>query len=87
MDDSTPPRPNATACTRTRLAETDVAAVDACDCGLLHLHLGPFSLRLTPTSLQTLLATLAQATGATVTRSAATWPGQRSTSYQRRGEA
>lgn len=87
MDDSTPPRGSGTVCSRTRLAETDVAAVDACDCGLLHLHMGPFSLRMTPTSLQALLATLAQATGATVTRTAAARPAQLSGGYHRRGEA
>jgi hypothetical protein len=87
MDDSTPPRGNPTACSRTRLAENDVATVDVCHCGLLHLHMGPFSLRMTPTSLQILLATLAQATGATVTRAASARPAQLSAGYQRRGEA
>jgi len=75
MDDSIPPRASGPSCSRTRLAESEVAAVDVCDCGLIHLHMGPFSLRLTRDSFQTLLMTLAQATGATVSRG----PSARST--------
>lgn len=43
-------RPHAT-CLRTRLAETAFAAVDYCQCGHMHVHLGPFSVRLTPEAL------------------------------------
>ena len=48
-------------CSRTRLAETDFAAVDFCECGHMHLHLGPFSLRITPEALSGLLGTLGHA--------------------------
>lgn len=48
-------------CSRTRLAETAMAAVDYCECGHMHLHLGPFSLRITPEALSDLLSTLGQA--------------------------
>ena len=87
MDDSTPPRTATAACARTRLAESDVAAVDACDCGLVHLHLGPLSLRMTPTSLHGLLLTLAQATGHTVALPSAARSSHVPLSQVRRGEA
>ena len=51
MDHSKRSRPNPAPCARTRLAESEVAAVDLCDCGMMQLHLGPFSLRLTPDAL------------------------------------
>jgi hypothetical protein len=56
-------RPHPT-CLRTRLAETPVAAVDYCQCGHMHLHLGPFSMRLTPEALGGLVETLTQAIAA-----------------------
>ena len=87
MDDSMSFRSGGVTCTRTRLAETDVAAVDGCDCGLIHLHLGPFSLRMTPTSLNGLLDTLARAVGATVTRPGAARAATTASSALRRGDA
>lgn len=53
-------RPHAT-CLRTRLAETPVAAIDYCQCGHMHLHLGPFSMRLTPEALGGLMEAIGQA--------------------------
>lgn len=53
--------PRHSTCTRTRLAESEVAAVDYCECGHMHLHLGPFSLRITPEALSGLLGTLGHA--------------------------
>jgi hypothetical protein len=53
-------RPHAT-CLRTRLAETSVAAIDYCQCGHIHLHLGPFSMRLTPEALVGLGEVIGQA--------------------------
>lgn len=64
-----PTAPRIAPCVRTRLAENHIAAVDVCECGMMHLHLGPFSLRLTADALTSLLETLAQATGASVVRS------------------
>jgi hypothetical protein len=54
------PRP-ATApssCQATRLAETSVAAVDVCSCGMLQLHLGALTLRFAPSAADELLETL-----------------------------
>lgn len=48
-------------CRRVRLAESSVAAVDQCDCGMMQLHLAALTLRLTPDSLSELLATLGMA--------------------------
>jgi hypothetical protein len=48
-------------CHRTRLAESGVAAVDVCSCGMLQLHLGPMTLRMTPEALSELLGTLGEA--------------------------
>lgn len=53
--------PRHSTCHRTRLAESEVAAVDYCECGHMHLHLGPFSLRITPEALSGLLGTLGHA--------------------------
>jgi len=44
-----------------RLAETPVAAVDACECGMLLLHIGAMTLRLAPCAASELLRTLEQA--------------------------
>lgn len=45
-------------CTRRRLAENDIATVDACDCGAIHLHLGALSLRFTATAFDALAQVL-----------------------------
>lgn len=44
-----------------RIAVSSVAAVDACDCGTIHLHIGTVTLHLTPGALVTLARTLRQA--------------------------
>ncbi len=48
-------------CGQTRLAESSVAAVDVCDCGVMQLHVGAVTLRLAPSALGELLSTLEQA--------------------------
>ena len=48
-------------CRQTRLAESSVAAVDVCDCGVMQLHLGAVTLRIAPCALAELLSTLEQA--------------------------
>ena len=53
-------------CTRRRLAESGLVAVDVCDCGMMQLHVGALSLRITPESATELLATLGQAVAAYV---------------------
>ena len=53
--------PSRQRCRRTRLAESSVATVDVCDCGVMHLHLGAVTLRLAPCALDELLSTLEQA--------------------------
>ena len=80
-------RPHAT-CLRTRLAESHVAAVDYCQCGHMHLHLGPFSMRLTPEALSGLIETLGQAIAAhtATTRNTATF-APRAPSVRRGGDA
>lgn len=86
MDDRNRSRPTTAPCRRTRLAESGVAAVDLCECGMMHLHLGPFSLRLTPDALEGLLDTLADAVSTRV-RQAASAPIGRGLQSARRGEA
>jgi hypothetical protein len=77
-----------TTCLRARLAETAVAAVDYCQCGHMHLHLGPFSMRLTPEALSGLVETLTQAIAVhgSTTQSVTTL-ALRSPSYRRGGDA
>ena len=48
-------------CRQTRLAESSVAAVDVCDCGILQVHVGAVTLRMAPCALAELLSTLEQA--------------------------
>lgn len=45
-------------CQHTRLAESSVAAIDQCSCGMLQLHLGAFTVRLAPCAAEELMATL-----------------------------
>ena len=44
-----------------RLAEGPLAAVDACECGMLQVHLGAITLRMAPCALAELASTLRQA--------------------------
>ncbi len=50
-----------TRCKTTRLAESSVAAVDVCDCGMMQVHIGPITLRLAQCAVAELLSTLGQA--------------------------
>jgi hypothetical protein len=56
--------PESTDCPRTRLAQGALAAVDACRCGMLQVHLGALTLRMAPCALSELAETLNQAVGA-----------------------
>jgi hypothetical protein len=56
--------PESTDCPRTRLAQGALAAVDACRCGMLQVHLGALTLRLAPCALTELANTLNQAVAA-----------------------
>lgn len=51
-------------CPRTRLAEGSLVAVDACQCGMLQLHLGAMTLRMAPCALAELADTLNRAVAA-----------------------
>lgn len=44
-----------------RIAEGNIVAVDQCDCGTLHVHIGAISLRLDVPALRDLLNTLGRA--------------------------
>ena len=48
-------------CRQTRLAESSVAAVDICDCGVMQVHVGAVTLRIAPCALAELLTTLEHA--------------------------
>jgi len=48
----------AASCQHTRLAESSVAAIDQCSCGMMQLHLGALTVRLAPCAALELLATL-----------------------------
>jgi len=75
-------------CLRTRLAETAVATIDYCQCGHMHLSLGPFSLRLSAEALIGLKDTIHEAMTAhdATTRDVAT-AVQRTPSWRRGGDA
>lgn len=55
------PVDNESRCTLTRLAESSVATVDRCACGVIQLHLGALTLRFAPGAAFELLATLGDA--------------------------
>lgn len=48
-------------CRQKRLAESSVAAVDVCDCGVMQLHVGAVTLRIAPCALDELRNTLERA--------------------------
>jgi len=50
--------PDNDACPRVRLAQGALAAVDACRCGMLQVHLGALTVRMTPPALEELQRTL-----------------------------
>lgn len=62
-DESADPGRGAHACQPTRLAESSVAAVDHCSCGVIQLHIGAFTLRFAPSAALELLGTLGDALG------------------------
>jgi hypothetical protein len=47
--------------TKTILAQGSIATVEACDCGVVHVHVGAVSLRLTRTAFESLTAALVEA--------------------------
>lgn len=49
------------ACQRKRMAQNEVATIDYCDHGYMHVHIGPLSLRLSPEATSGLLEALGQA--------------------------
>lgn len=53
--------PAASDCQQQRLAETPLGAVDACDCGMMQLHVGALTLRLTPEAVSELGTLLSEA--------------------------
>ncbi len=53
--------PDSMECSRTRVAQNSVGAVDVCDCGMWQLHLGAVTLRFAPCGLSELLALLGSA--------------------------
>jgi hypothetical protein len=48
-------------CPTIRLASGDLASVDMCSCGMLRLHLGAVTLRLTPDALSSIAETIGDA--------------------------
>lgn len=51
-------------CPKTRLAKGALAAVDACECGMLQVHIGALTLRMAPCALAELARTLNRAVAA-----------------------
>lgn len=56
-----PTAPKQNECHKTRLAESPLGSVDACQCGMVHLNIGAITLRLAPCVANELLALLGQA--------------------------
>lgn len=51
-------------CSRIRLAESSVARVELCECGIVQLHIGALTLRLAAPAMSELLGTLGAAVAA-----------------------
>lgn len=81
--------PERRSCRHVRLAESAVAAVDVCDCGMMQLHVGAVTLRLTSDAVAELLGTLGHAVAvqAARTTSAEVVPLDGSAALRRRGQA
>jgi hypothetical protein len=81
--------PESTDCRRTRLAQGSLAAVDACLCGMLQVHLGALTLRMAPCALAELAHTLNQAVAAHARRFSGPGEAQSALGLSRRerGEA
>lgn len=47
-----------------RLAQSSIAAIDVCECGMMQLHIGAMTLRLSPCAASALLRTLGEAVAA-----------------------
>jgi hypothetical protein len=56
---STEPAP--TECARRRLAENSIVAVDVCRCGVMQVHLGSLTLRMSPSAVSDLVVVLERA--------------------------
>lgn len=56
--------PSLHTCERIRLAEGNLATVDQCSCGMLHLHLGAITLRVSPEALRSIFETLGESIAA-----------------------
>lgn len=62
MHSTSPPDPNCTEQSERRVvAASAVVTVEACDCGVVHLHFGPLSMRFTSASIDQLYRTLGRA--------------------------
>ena len=46
---------------RVVVAESPILTIEACGCGVMHLHFGPISMRFTEESLETVQRTISQA--------------------------
>lgn len=53
--------PGTDECTRKRLAQGEVGAVDICECGMLQVHIGALTVRMEPRAFAELADTLCRA--------------------------
>jgi hypothetical protein len=60
---------NEESCHRHTLAQGPLCRVDVCGCGMLHVSIGPFTVRLEPRACEEIVETLARALGHLATRS------------------
>jgi len=58
MDDATP---HAATDAKTVVAQTSILTVEACACGVFHLHFGPVSMRFTEQGLENVSRTISEA--------------------------
>jgi hypothetical protein len=61
MKSQTTAHPTLADCHTTRLAESEMVAVDRCSCGTLSVHLGPMTLRIRAEGLRAIVETLGEA--------------------------
>lgn len=80
--------PERRSCRHVRLAESAIAAVDVCECGMMQVHIGAVTLRLTSDAVSELLGTLGHAVAVQAARSASSDESSaQAASVMRRGQA
>lgn len=87
MHHKSPQIPASVPCQRTRLASGSIGAVDQCDCGAMHVHVGATTLHLQPSAFCDFVRTLNHALNQSMLRDAMAVDGLPALSAKGGGQA